>query len=291
MATIQWFPGHMAKAIRQVEENLKLVDIVFELVDARIPASSRNPEIERLIKDKPHLIIMTKMDLADPRETSAWLSYFKSIGQPAIAVDSRANITAKQITKITEGILAEKMANEQQKGLKERPMRAMTVGIPNVGKSTLLNHIVKKKVAPVGDRPGVTKGQQWLRSTKKLELLDTPGILWPKFDDQIIGQKLALTGAIKDSIYAKDDVALYAVHYFRQAHPAEFMARYKLSSADMDQSDVDLLLTLTKNIGMKDDYLRSSERVILDARRSKIAPFTLDPVPEGEISESKTTNN
>lgn len=184
MATIQWFPGHMAKAIRQLEENLHLVDIVFELVDARIPSASRNPEIERLIKDKPHLMILTKSDLADPEQTQNWIKAFKAKGLPAIAVDSKANITTKTVTKIAQSLLAQKLSDEAQKGLKERPIRAITVGIPNVGKSTLLNRLVNKRVAQVGDTPGVTKGQQWLRSSSKLSLLDTPGILWPKFDDE-----------------------------------------------------------------------------------------------------------
>lgn len=276
MATIQWFPGHMAKAIRQLEENLHVVDIVFELVDARIPQSSRNPEIERIIKDKPHLVIMTKSDLADPEQTSNWIKRFKAQGLPAIAVDSKANITTKTVTRISQSILADKLDNEQQKGLKERPIRAITVGIPNVGKSTLLNRLVNKRAAQVGDRPGVTKGQQWLRSSSKLQLLDTPGILWPKFDDEETGQALALTGAIKDQRFASDDVALYALKFFRQYYPKALQERYKLTEHDFDLSDVDLLLKLTKQFGMKDDYERASDRLILDIRKSKLGRYTLN---------------
>lgn len=276
MATIQWFPGHMAKAIRQLEENLHVVDIVFELVDARIPEASRNPEIERLIKDKPHLMILTKSDLADPVQTKNWIAHFKKMGLPAISVDSKANITTKTVTKIAQSILGDKLAAEQQKGLKERPIRAITVGIPNVGKSTLLNWLVNKRVAQVGDTPGVTKGQQWLRSSSKLSLLDTPGILWPKFEDEVTGQKLALTGAIKDKRFASDDVALYALHFFRENYPEALPNRYKLSDADLALSDVDLLLAITKKIGMKDDYDRASERLILDTRKAKLGRYTLD---------------
>lgn len=276
MATIQWFPGHMAKAIRQLEENLHVVDIVFELVDARIPQSSRNPEIERIIKNKPHLVIMTKSDLADPEQTKNWIKKFKAQGLPAIAVDSKANITTKTVTRISQSILADKLDNEQQKGLKERPIRAITVGIPNVGKSTLLNRLVNKRAAQVGDRPGVTKGQQWLRSSSKLQLLDTPGILWPKFDDEETGQALALTGAIKDQRFASDDVALYALKFFRQYYPKALQERYKLTEADFDLSDVDLLLKLTKQFGMKDDYERASDRLILDIRKSKLGRYTLN---------------
>lgn len=276
MATIQWFPGHMAKAIRQLEENLHVVDIVFELVDARIPQSSRNPEIERIIKNKPHLVIMTKSDLADPEQTKNWIKKFKAQGLPAIAVDSKANITTKTVTHISQSILADKLDNEQQKGLKERPIRAITVGIPNVGKSTLLNRLVNKRAAQVGDRPGVTKGQQWLRSSSKLQLLDTPGILWPKFDDEETGQALALTGAIKDQRFASDDVALYALKFFRQYYPKALQERYKLTEDDFDLSDVDLLLKLTKQFGMKDDYERASDRLILDIRKSKLGRYTLN---------------
>ncbi|MCH5461389.1 ribosome biogenesis GTPase YlqF [Lactobacillus sp. LC28-10] len=282
MATIQWFPGHMAKAIRQLEENLHVVDIVFELVDARIPQSSRNPEIERIIKDKPHLVIMTKSDLADPEQTANWIKQFKRQGLPAIAVDSKANITTKTVTRISQSILADKLDNEQQKGLKERPIRAITVGIPNVGKSTLLNRLVNKRAAQVGDRPGVTKGQQWLRSSSKLQLLDTPGILWPKFDDEETGQALALTGAIKDQRFASDDVALYALKFFRQYYPKALQERYKLTENDFDLSDVDLLLKLTKQFGMKDDYERASDRLILDIRKSKLGRYTLNRT-DGEV--------
>lgn len=276
MATIQWFPGHMAKAIRQLEENLHLVDIVFELVDARIPSASRNPEIERLIKDKPHLMILTKSDLADPEQTQNWIKAFKAKGLPAIAVDSKANITTKTVTKISQALLAEKLSAEAQKGLKERPIRAITVGIPNVGKSTLLNRLVNKRVAQVGDTPGVTKGQQWLRSSSKLSLLDTPGILWPKFDDEQTGQELALTGAIKEQRFASDDVGLYALHFFRTYYPDTLVDRYKLNEADQELSDVDLLLKLTKQFGMKDDYDRASDRLIQDIRKGKLGRYTLN---------------
>jgi len=286
MSIIQWFPGHMAKAIRQMEENVHLVDIVFELVDARIPAASRNPEVARISRDKPHLIILTKKDLADPQQTAAWLNYYRAQHQPAIAIDSRANVTPKQITKLALGILSDKFAAEKAKGLKDRPVRAMTVGVPNVGKSTLLNHLVNRKAAVVGNTPGVTKGQQWLRSSNHLELLDTPGILWPKFKDQETAQKLALTGAIKEKLYAKDDVALYALKFFRQYHLPALEARYRLTPADRELSDVDLLLRITAQVGMRDDYERASDRLIQDARRQKLGGFTLDRAPQAVTAET-----
>ena len=207
MAIIQWFPGHMAKALRQVKENLKLVDVVLELVDARLPESSRNPQLKDLLQDKPSIIVLTKMDLADPKETRKWIEYYEKMGQPAVAINSVQG-SLKVIDKKIKEVLAEKLANKKARGILSQRIKVMCIGIPNVGKSTLLNHLVKKNVAQVGNRPGVTKSQQWLKAGKDLQLLDTPGILWPKFEDPIVGKKLALTGAIKDTLYAKDDVAL-----------------------------------------------------------------------------------
>ncbi|MHA8111146.1 ribosome biogenesis GTPase YlqF [Lactobacillaceae bacterium Melli_B4] len=273
---IQWFPGHMAKAIRQFEENVHLVDIIFELVDARAPFSSMNPEVARIGVDKPHLLILTKADLADANATKQWIDYFDHHGYTAIAVDSKQNGANKLVTQTALHILKDKLAAEQQKGMKKRPIRAICVGVPNVGKSTLLNRLVKKRAAQVGNRPGVTKGQQWLRSSADLELLDTPGILWPKFQNQAIANKLALTGAIKDNLYPSDDIALFALDYFRTHRWVNLTKRYNLSDADAELSTVDLLLKITKNIGMKDDYERASVRVIQDARKDKLGRFTLD---------------
>lgn len=182
MAIIQWFPGHMAKALRQVKENLKSVDIVLELVDARLPESSRNPQLAEVLQDKPSIIVLTKMDLADPAETKRWINYYESMGQPAIAVNSNSG-NLKIIEKKIKEILADKLQSRKEKGIQNQKLCAMCIGIPNVGKSTLLNHLVKKNVAQTGNRPGVTKAQQWLKAGKDLQLLDTPGILWPKFED------------------------------------------------------------------------------------------------------------
>ncbi|WP_251546708.1 ribosome biogenesis GTPase YlqF [Limosilactobacillus caecicola] len=278
MATIQWFPGHMAKALRQIREQMSLVDIVFELVDARIPYSSQNPEVARAAGDKPRLLILTKTDLADPQVTKEWLNYFATNDQPALALDSRAQNVAKVVTKKAQEILKDKMAQEQAKGLQKRAIRAMCVGVPNVGKSTLLNHLVKKNVAATGNRPGVTTGQQWLRSSAALELLDTPGVLWPKFDTERQGILLALTGAIKDSLYPKDDVALFGLHYLRQHRLPELKKRYRLSDADVaeDVSDPDLLLIITQKMGFRDDYDRASERLIFDLRKGKLGPTSFE---------------
>jgi ribosome biogenesis GTPase A len=257
---------------------MPLVDIVFELVDARVPYSSQNPEVALAAGDKPRLLIMTKTDLADADRLKEWLDYFAQKGQPVLALDSRRQNVAKLVTAKSKEILHDKLAEEAAKGMKKRPIRAMCVGVPNVGKSTLLNHLVKKNVAATGNRPGVTTGQQWLRSSAELELLDTPGVLWHKFASQKQGQMLALSGAIKDSLYPKDDVALFALKYLRAHQPEMLKKRYRLTDADLDEAvtDPDLLLTITQKLGMRDDYDRASERLIFDLRKGKLGPITME---------------
>ena len=278
MAIIQWFPGHMAKALRQVKENLKSVDIVLELVDARLPESSRNPQLAEVLQDKPSIIVLTKMDLADPAETKKWINYYESMGQPAIAVNSNSG-NLKIIEKKIKEILADKLQSRKEKGIQNQKLRAMCIGIPNVGKSTLLNHLVKKNVAQTGNRPGVTKAQQWLKAGKDLQLLDTPGILWPKFEDPLVGKKLALTGAIKDTLYAKDDVALYAVEHFIHTNPDALAQRYRLTQSEIEDTTVETLLAITRNTGFKEDYDRASERLIFEIRKGKLGRYTLDKTP------------
>lgn len=278
MAIIQWFPGHMAKALRQVKENLKSVDIVLELVDARLPESSRNPQLAEVLQDKPSIIVLTKMDLADPAETKRWINYYESMGQPAIAVNSNSG-NLKIIEKKIKEILADKLQSRKEKGIQNQKLRAMCIGIPNVGKSTLLNHLVKKNIAQTGNRPGVTKAQQWLKAGKDLQLLDTPGILWPKFEDPLVGKKLALTGAIKDTLYAKDDVALYAVEHFIHTNPDALAQRYRLTQSELEDTTVETLLAITRNMGFKEDYDRASERLIFEIRKGKLGRYTLDKPP------------
>lgn len=276
MAVIQWFPGHMAKALRQIKEQMPLVDIIFELVDARVPYSSQNPEVHRLAGDKPRLLIMTKTDLADPKVVSQWQNFFAKRGQVVLALDSRERQVAKKVTAAAKEVLTEQLAAQAAKGMQKRAIRAMCVGVPNVGKSTLLNHLVKRNVAQTGNRPGVTTGQQWLRSSADLELLDTPGVLWPKFQSQKQGTMLALSGAIKDSLYAKDDVALFALAYLKRERPTELMARYRLSEAELSQPDPELLLIITQKMGFRDDYDRASERLIFELRKGKLGPISLE---------------
>ncbi|MCZ2492580.1 ribosome biogenesis GTPase A [Dellaglioa algida] len=275
MTVIQWFPGHMAKALRLVKEKLNLVDIVLELVDARLPESSRNPQLEQLLETKPHIMVLTKKDMADPNVTARWLRYYESKGIPAVAVDSQHG-QLSAIEKKINVVLKDKLALRESKGIIQQRVKVMCIGIPNVGKSTLLNHLVNKNVAITGNRPGVTKAQQWLKAGKSMSLLDTPGILWPKFEDQEIGKRLALTGAIKDSLYAKDDIALYGLEHFKQTNPKALQEKYKLTDEQMQLSNVDLLLELTKKMGFKEDYDRASERIIFDIRQSKLGRYTLE---------------
>ena len=278
MTTIQWYPGHMAKAVRLVKENLKLVDVALELVDARLPESSRNPQLEEILQNKTTIRVLTKADLADPKLTSTWVKYYEENGQPATAINSNQGSLKAIENKIKE-VMADTLAKRKEKGIINQRIKIMCLGIPNVGKSTLLNHLVKKNVAQTGNKPGVTKSQQWLKAGKTLQLLDTPGILWPKFEDPLVGKKLALTGAIKDTLYAKDDVALYALEYFVENHPQALIERYHLTEEKLQDTTVNLLLNLTQKMGFKDDYERASERLIFEVRKGKLGRFTLDSLP------------
>lgn len=273
---IQWFPGHMAKAFRLMRENLKLVDVVFELVDARIPESSRNPEVDKLIGSKPRLLIMTKADLADPEQTRAWKQHFEAQGHTVLVLDTRDPRTPQLVTKAARRAVEAKKAVQLARGIQDQPIRALIAGIPNVGKSTLLNHLVMKNVAPTADRPGVTKKVAWLKTPTKLELLDSPGVLWPKFEDQTVGLKLALTGAVKDTIFAKDDAVLFLLDFFRNYRPEAIISRYHLDANVFDEASVQILLDITQKLGFKDDYEKASERVLNDLRKGKLGPFTLD---------------
>lgn len=278
---IQWFPGHMAKARREVSEKLKFVDIVFELVDGRLPISSRNPMLDQILQQKPRLVLINKADLSDPQQTKHWENYFTSKGYFVLAINAQDNKGVKNIVPKCKEALKEKIERDRTRGLKPRAIRAMVIGIPNVGKSTLLNRLAGKKVAQTGNRPGVTKGQQWLRYGNDLELLDTPGILWPKFEDQEIGRKLALTGAIKDQLLHLDDIAIYGLDFFARYYPSQLQNRYQLTDDDMTLLAPDLLMRITEKQGFRDDYQRGSERVIYDIRQGKLGRYTLDRYEEG----------
>ena len=283
--TIQWFPGHMAKARREVSEKLKFVDIVFELVDARLPISSRNPMLDQLLQQKPRLILINKADLADPVQTKKWEHYFQAQGYLALAINAQDNQGVKAIVPTAKQVLKEKIARDKARGLKPRAIRAMVIGIPNVGKSTLMNRLVGKKIAQTGNKPGVTKGQQWLRFGTDLELLDTPGILWPKFEDPEIGKKLALTGAIKDQLIHLDDIALYGLDFFASYYPERLAHRYQLKAEEEALLAPDLLMKITEKRGYKDNYDRGSELVVFDIRQGKLGRYTLDRVEEMESQD------
>lgn len=288
MANIQWYPGHMAKAKRELKERLPLVDVVFELVDARIPEASRNPSIVELTHGKPSVVILMKADLADPRVTQQWISEYHKQGIEAVTFNAKSGRSGSvdQIVHAARSVLEDKFAKREEKGLKERAIRAVTVGIPNVGKSTLINRFAGKKVTQTGDRPGVTKAQQWIKYKDKIELLDMPGILWPKFEDQLVGQKLALTGAIKDTLFHMDDIALYAISYIRKYYPGALTERYNLDeSMEAELTDVDILLVITKKRGYFDDYERGSEMLLNEIRDGKLGLMSFEQPEEAVTDE------
>lgn len=283
--TIQWFPGHMAKARRQVTENLKLVDIVFELIDARLPMSSRNPMLDDIIHQKHRLLILNKADMADEVQTKKWIQYFESKGHKAVAVNSLDSKGLKRVTKAAEEVLAEKWERMRKKGMKARAIRAMIVGIPNVGKSTMINRLAKKNVAKTGNMPGVTRSQQWIKVGKELELLDTPGILWPKFEDQKVGYKLAVTGAIKDQIINMDDLAIFGLNFLEVYYPERLHERYKidgLTDPIVDTFDHIGKLRNIKASGGDIDYDMVSELIVRDIRSENLGKLTFDFVEDYE---------
>lgn len=256
--TIQWYPGHMAKAKRQVAEKLKLVDVVIELVDARLPLSSRNPMIDELTQDKPRFIVLNKKDKADPEVTTKWKQYFEHNGRKAIAVNAQSGQGIQKITSVCVKLTEEKREKMRKKGMKPRAVRSMILGIPNVGKSSLINRLTRRSAADTGDRPAVTKAQQWFKAGKTLELLDTPGILWPKFEDPAVGLRLAASGAIKEDIFDKMEVAFYMMDMLKRFYPDRFRERYSLDEWPEDPT------SLLEMIGQKRGCLASGGRVDLD---------------------------
>lgn len=283
--TIQWFPGHMAKARREVTENLKLVDIVFELIDARLPLSSRNPMLDEVVHQKTRLLILNKMDMADDMQTKKWIAYFESKGHPTVAINSLEGKGLQAVFKASKELLKPKWDRMKDRGIKPRPIRAMIVGIPNVGKSTLINRFAKKNIAKTGNTPGVTKRQQWIKVEKEIELLDTPGILWPKFEDQIIGYKLALTGAIKDAVINMEDLAVYGLRFLEDHYPKRMEERYKITEVSEDLVDTfDHIGKLRRCFasGGEIDYDQVAELIVRDIRNQQLGKLTFDFVNEYE---------
>ena len=278
MATIQWFPGHMSKARRQVQENLKFVDFVMVLVDARLPLSSQNPMLTKIVGDKPKLMILNKVDLADPVATKEWQDYFESQGIKTLAINSKEQSTVKKVTDAAKSLMADKIARQKERGIQIETLRTMIIGIPNAGKSTLMNRLAGKKIAVVGNKPGVTKGQQWLKTNKDLEILDTPGILWPKFEDEEVALKLALTGAIKDQLLPMDEVTIFGLNYFKKHYPAVLQERFK--QMDLEQEAPEIIMEMTQKLGFREDYDRFYQLFVKDVRDGKLGRYTLDRVGE-----------
>ena len=278
MATIQWFPGHMSKARRQVQENLKFVDFVTVLVDARLPLSSQNPMLTKIVGDKPKLMILNKVDLADPVATKEWQDYFESQGIKTLAINSKEQSTVKKVTDAAKSLMADKIARQKERGIQIETLRTMIIGIPNAGKSTLMNRLAGKKIAVVGNKPGVTKGQQWLKTNKDLEILDTPGILWPKFEDEEVALKLALTGAIKDQLLPMDEVTIFGLNYFKEHYPAVLQERFK--QMDLEQEAPEIIMEMTQKLGFREDYDRFYKLFVKDVRDGKLGRYTLDRVGE-----------
>ena len=278
MATIQWFPGHMSKARRQVQENLKFVDFVTVLVDARLPLSSQNPMLTKIVGEKPKLMILNKEDLADPVATKEWQGYFESQGIKTLAINSKEQSTVKKVTDAAKSLMADKIARQKERGIQIETLRTMIIGIPNAGKSTLMNRLAGKKIAVVGNKPGVTKGQQWLKTNKDLEILDTPGILWPKFEDEEVALKLALTGAIKDQLLPMDEVTIFGLNYFKEHYPAVLQERFK--QMDLEQEAPEIIMEMTQKMGFREDYDRFYQLFVKDVRDGKLGRYTLDRVGE-----------
>ena len=279
----QWYPGHMTKAKRQMQEDIKLIDLVIELVDARIPLSSRNPDIDELGKNKARLILLNKSDLSDELKNETWASYFKEKGFYVVKLDARRRNSMKEIQNVILEACKEKIERDRRRGIKNRPVRAMVVGIPNVGKSTFINTFAGKACAKTGNKPGVTKGKQWIRLNKDVELLDTPGILWPKFDDQMVGLRLALIGSIKDEILNIDELSLELIQILREEYPGVLKERYGMEE---EGTPAEMLEKIALNRGCikkgnEVDYAKAAALVLDEFRTGKLGKISLEK-PEVE---------
>lgn len=279
--TIQWFPGHMAKTRRKIAEQLKLIDAVAEIVDARIPISSRNPDLKEIIGDKPHLILLNKCDMADNEATNDWIKFYKSQGIYAIPIDCKNGKGISAFKDTVKTVLADRLAAYREKGMVGKPLRVMVVGIPNVGKSSFINRIAGGSRAKVENRPGVTRGNQWFSVDKELELLDTPGVLWPKFDDNTVGEHLAFTGAVTDRIIDTELLAMRLLENLIPSYPQLLEARYKIS--EFPEDSYDALCLLGKKRGMmirggETDTERAANMLLEEYRNCKIGNITLERV-------------
>ena len=277
----QWYPGHMTKAKRQMQEDIKLIDLVIELVDARVPLSSRNPDIDQLGMNKARLILLNKSDLADKDASEAWMEFFKEKGYFAVKVDARNKGCMKAISAVIAEACKEKTERDRKRGIKNRPVRAMVVGIPNVGKSTFINSLAGKACAKTGNKPGVTKGKQWIRLNKNVELLDTPGILWPKFEDQAVGLKLAFIGSIKDEILQTEELASELVDFINRSYPGVLEEKYAIEHSD-DKFEVLEKIAQSRHClvrGNEFDTEKAAAILLDDFRNGRLGRITLE-VPE-----------
>ena len=277
----QWYPGHMTKARRMMQENIKLIDLVIELVDARIPISSRNPDIDELGKGKSRIILLNKSDLADPVWNKKWVEYFSNQGMGVLEINSRTGMGIKSIQGLVQEVCKEKIERDRKRGIVNRPVRAMVVGIPNVGKSTFINSFAGKACAKTGNKPGVTKGKQWIRLNKGVELLDTPGILWPKFEDQQVGIRLACVGSIKDDILNMEELALWLIDYLRENYKGILAERYQITE---EGTSVEVLEAIARARGCLKkqeelDYAKASLILFDDFRSGKMGRITLEWAP------------
>ena len=274
----QWYPGHMTKAMRQMKEDIKLIDLVIELLDARIPISSRNPDIDNFGKNKARLVLLNKSDLADEAQNNKWIQYFKDKGIIALKINSKNKQGIKDINNAVLTVCKEKIERDKRKGIKNRPVRAMVVGIPNVGKSTFINAYAGKNCAKTGNKPGVTKGKQWIRLGKNLELLDTPGVLWPKFDDQKIGLHLAFIGSMNDNNLDMAELAYQLIKEVSKTYPEAFLNRYGIVG---DEDPLQVMYQVAevrgcKLKGNKPDLDKTSSMIMDDFRSGKLGRITID---------------
>ena len=280
----QWYPGHMTKARRMMQENIKLIDLVIELVDARIPMSSRNPDIDELGRGRARLILLNKSDLADDRCTDEWAAYFKGKGYSVVKVNSRKGGGMKSIQNVIQEACREKIERDRKRGILNRPVRAMVVGIPNVGKSTFINSLAGKACAKTGNKPGVTKGKQWIRLNKNVELLDTPGILWPKFEDQTVGLRLALIGSIKDEIMNIEELAAELCGFMKKEYPGRLAEKYAVDEVEDNYQMLEQIAESRHCLvrGNELDTKKAASMLLDDFRNGKIGPLTLEFVKEYE---------
>ena len=280
----QWYPGHMTKAKRMMQENIGLIDLVIELVDARIPFSSRNPDIDELGKNKARLILLNKSDLADPKANQIWMDYFKNKGFHVLEINAKTGQGLKAIQGMVKEACREKIERDRKRGIKNRPVRAIVVGIPNVGKSTFINSFAGKACTKTGNKPGVTKGKQWIRLNKELELLDTPGILWPKFESEEVGRNLAFIGSMNDEILQMTELAMDLTEYLLQHYQTQLFTRYQVEDEGQSRTPALMLEHIRENRkcykkGQEPDYEKAASVLVDDFRSGRIGRITLE-MPE-----------